>query len=102
MRLENKVAFISGGARGMGAYPTPDSSVAPLRTEGDSWDVAYAALFLCSDEADFIDGVLHASFFIYLDPVGLHLEVLFDVFHHFVAVVDQNPDVMHEFEHVAS
>ncbi|PKB63970.1 MAG: hypothetical protein BZY80_04795 [SAR202 cluster bacterium Io17-Chloro-G2] len=33
-------------------------NAAPLRTEGDSWDVAYAALFLCSDEARWINGVV--------------------------------------------
>ena len=33
-------------------------NAAPLRTEGDSWDVANAALFLCSDEARWINGVV--------------------------------------------
>ena len=31
--------------------------VGPLGIEGDVWDVAHAVLFLCSDEARFINGV---------------------------------------------
>jgi NAD(P)-dependent dehydrogenase (short-subunit alcohol dehydrogenase family) len=31
---------------------------APLQTEGDAWDVAYGALFLSSDEARWITGVI--------------------------------------------
>ncbi len=30
--------------------------VGPLGVEGDAWDVAYAALFLASDEARFVTG----------------------------------------------
>jgi len=32
-------------------------SAAPLRTEGTAWDIAYAALYLCSDEARWVNGV---------------------------------------------
>ena len=32
-------------------------SAAPLRTEGDSWDVGYAALYLASDEARWVTGI---------------------------------------------
>ncbi len=32
-------------------------SAAPLRTEGDSWDVGYAALFLASDESRWVNGI---------------------------------------------
>jgi NAD(P)-dependent dehydrogenase (short-subunit alcohol dehydrogenase family) len=32
-------------------------NAAPLRTEGDSWDIGYAALFLASDEARWISGI---------------------------------------------
>jgi NAD(P)-dependent dehydrogenase (short-subunit alcohol dehydrogenase family) len=32
--------------------------IAPLGVEGDAWDIADAALFLSSDEARFITGVL--------------------------------------------
>ncbi|MDE2637471.1 MAG: SDR family oxidoreductase [Chloroflexota bacterium] len=32
--------------------------VAPLGTEGNAWDIAYAALFLASDEARWISGVV--------------------------------------------
>jgi NAD(P)-dependent dehydrogenase (short-subunit alcohol dehydrogenase family) len=31
---------------------------APLGTEGNAWDIAYAALFLASDEARWITGVV--------------------------------------------
>ena len=33
-------------------------NAAPLRTEGDSWDIGYAALFLASDESRWINGVI--------------------------------------------
>ena len=33
-------------------------NVGPLGTEGDSWDIAQAVLFLASDEARFVTGVL--------------------------------------------
>ena len=32
-------------------------SAAPLRTEGDSWDVGYAALYLASDESRWVNGI---------------------------------------------
>ncbi len=32
-------------------------NAAPLRTEGDSWDIGYAALYLASDEARWVNGV---------------------------------------------
>jgi len=32
-------------------------NAAPLRTEGDSWDIGYAALFLASDESRWISGI---------------------------------------------
>ncbi len=32
-------------------------NAAPLRTEGDSWDIGYAALFLASDESRWVNGV---------------------------------------------
>ena len=32
-------------------------NAAPLRTEGDSWDVGYAALYLASDEARWVTGI---------------------------------------------
>ena len=32
-------------------------SAAPLRTEGDSWDVGYAALYLASNESRWVNGV---------------------------------------------
>jgi NAD(P)-dependent dehydrogenase (short-subunit alcohol dehydrogenase family) len=32
-------------------------NASPLRTEGDSWDVGYAALYLASDEARWVNGV---------------------------------------------
>ncbi len=32
-------------------------NAAPLRTEGDSWDIGYTALFLASDESRWINGV---------------------------------------------
>ena len=32
-------------------------NAAPLRTEGDSWDIGYAALFLASDESRRVNGV---------------------------------------------
>jgi NAD(P)-dependent dehydrogenase (short-subunit alcohol dehydrogenase family) len=32
-------------------------NAAPLRTEGDSWDIGYAALYLASDEARWVSGV---------------------------------------------
>ncbi len=32
-------------------------NAAPLRTEGDSWDVGYAALYLVSDEARWFSGI---------------------------------------------
>ena len=32
-------------------------SAAPLRTEGDSWDIGYAALYLASDESRWINGI---------------------------------------------
>lgn len=32
-------------------------NAAPLRTEGDPWDIGYAALFLASDESRWINGV---------------------------------------------
>ena len=32
-------------------------NVAPLRTEGDSWDIGYAALYLASDEARWVNGI---------------------------------------------
>ena len=32
-------------------------SAAPLRTEGDSWDVGYAALYLASDESRWVSGI---------------------------------------------
>lgn len=33
-------------------------NAAPLRTEGDSWDIGYAALFLASDESRWVNGVI--------------------------------------------
>ena len=33
-------------------------SAAPLRTEGDSWDIGYAALYLASDESRWVNGVV--------------------------------------------
>ena len=33
-------------------------NVAPLRTEGTGWDIGYAALFLASDEARWVSGVV--------------------------------------------
>ena len=33
-------------------------NAAPMRTEGTGWDVGYAALFLASDEARWITGVV--------------------------------------------
>lgn len=33
-------------------------NAAPLRTEGDSWDIGYAALFLASDESRWINGII--------------------------------------------
>ena len=32
-------------------------NAAPLRTEGDSWDIGYAALYLASEEARWVNGV---------------------------------------------
>jgi NAD(P)-dependent dehydrogenase (short-subunit alcohol dehydrogenase family) len=32
-------------------------SAAPLGTEGDAWDVGYAALYLASDEARWVNGI---------------------------------------------
>ena len=32
-------------------------NAAPLRTEGDSWDIGYAALYLASDEARWVSGI---------------------------------------------
>ena len=32
-------------------------SASPLRTEGDSWDIGYAALYLASDESRWINGI---------------------------------------------
>ena len=32
-------------------------NAAPLRTEGDSWDIGYAALYLASDEARWVNGI---------------------------------------------
>ena len=32
-------------------------SAAPLRSEGDSWDIGYAALYLASDESRWINGI---------------------------------------------
>ncbi len=32
-------------------------NASPLRTEGDSWDIGYAALYLASDEARWVNGV---------------------------------------------
>ena len=32
-------------------------SASPLRTEGDSWDVGYAALYLASDESRWVNGI---------------------------------------------
>ena len=32
-------------------------SAAPLRTEGDSWDIGYAALYLASDESRWVNGI---------------------------------------------
>ena len=32
-------------------------NASPLRTEGDSWDVGYAALYLASDEARWVNGI---------------------------------------------
>jgi NAD(P)-dependent dehydrogenase (short-subunit alcohol dehydrogenase family) len=32
-------------------------NAAPLRTEGDSWDIGYAALYLASDESRWVNGV---------------------------------------------
>ncbi len=32
-------------------------NAAPLRTEGDAWDIGYAALFLASDESRWVNGV---------------------------------------------
>ena len=34
------------------------SAAAPLRTEGTAWDIGYAALFLASDEARWVNGVV--------------------------------------------
>ena len=34
------------------------SHAAPLRTEGTAWDIGYAALFLASDEARWVNGVI--------------------------------------------
>jgi NAD(P)-dependent dehydrogenase (short-subunit alcohol dehydrogenase family) len=33
-------------------------NAAPLRTEGNSWDIGYAALYLASDEARWVNGVV--------------------------------------------
>ncbi len=33
-------------------------NAAPLRSEGDSWDIGYAALFLASDESRWVNGVV--------------------------------------------
>ena len=40
----------------LGELPGPLAAF--LMPEGDSWDVGYAALFLCSDEARWINGVV--------------------------------------------
>jgi NAD(P)-dependent dehydrogenase (short-subunit alcohol dehydrogenase family) len=32
-------------------------NAAPLRTEGDSWDIGYAALYLASDESRWVNGI---------------------------------------------
>jgi NAD(P)-dependent dehydrogenase (short-subunit alcohol dehydrogenase family) len=42
------------------ALRTARRKVGPLGVEGDAWDVAYAALFLASDEARFVTGQLIA------------------------------------------
>ena len=34
------------------------NNAAPLRTEGTAWDIGHAALFLASDEARWINGVI--------------------------------------------
>jgi len=31
-------------------------SLSPTKKQGDAWDIAYAALFLASDEAKYING----------------------------------------------
>ena len=33
-------------------------NAAPLRTEGTAWDIAYAAVYLASDEARWVSGVV--------------------------------------------
>ena len=47
----------TGGPRMRGDVREVRESDAPLRTEGDSWDVGYAALYLASDESRWVNGI---------------------------------------------
>jgi len=44
------------GDRGVEDMITKRDSICPMKKMGDAWDVAYAALFLASDEAKYITG----------------------------------------------
>jgi NAD(P)-dependent dehydrogenase (short-subunit alcohol dehydrogenase family) len=47
-----------GDAGGMAAVMASRDVMSPTGTMGESWDVANAAVFLASDEAKYINGML--------------------------------------------
>ena len=51
---------------------------------------------------DFVDSVAHPPVLIYLEPVRLHAEILLDVLHHGISVVNEDPYMMHKIKHALS
>jgi NAD(P)-dependent dehydrogenase (short-subunit alcohol dehydrogenase family) len=58
MRTPNAVASLAAEYASVEALQARRDALCPLGRQGDAWDVAHASLFLASDEARYITGVL--------------------------------------------